>query len=41
LGVTLNEDFIRENPPKKETFNLFKEDWHKRQAQAPALAMRG
>jgi galactonate dehydratase len=38
LGVTLNEDFIKEHPPKNETFNLFKEDWHKRQAMAPALA---
>jgi galactonate dehydratase len=32
LGVTLNEEFIREHPPKDETFNLFKEDWHKRQS---------
>jgi galactonate dehydratase len=32
LGVTLNEDFIKEHPPKNETFNLFKEDWHRRQS---------
>jgi galactonate dehydratase len=32
LGVTLNEDFIKEHPPKGETFNLFKEDWHRRQS---------
>jgi galactonate dehydratase len=31
LGVTLNEDFIREHPFQGETFNLFKEDWHRRQ----------
>jgi galactonate dehydratase len=36
LGVTLNEDFIREHPAQGETFNLFKEDWHRRQAQAVA-----
>jgi galactonate dehydratase len=38
LGVSLNEDFIREHPPKAETFNLFKEDWHKRQSAVPAGA---
>ncbi len=32
LGVTLNEDFIREHPTQGETFNLFKEDWHRRQS---------
>jgi galactonate dehydratase len=32
LGVTLNEDFIREHPMQGETFNLFKEDWHRRQS---------
>ena len=31
LGVTVNEDFIREHPFQGETFNLFKEDWHRRQ----------
>jgi galactonate dehydratase len=30
LGVTLNEDFIREHPMKGEHFNLFKDDWHRR-----------
>jgi len=39
LGVTLNEDFIREHPPKGETFNLFKEDWHRRQSMATAAAL--
>jgi len=32
LGVTLNEDFIKEHPFKGESFNLFKKDWHRRQA---------
>jgi len=36
LGVTLNEDFIREHPAQGETFNLFKEDWHRRQAMTVA-----
>ncbi len=36
LGITLNEDFIREHPPQEEKFNLFKEDWHKRQSAKPA-----
>jgi len=36
LGVTLNEDFILEHPPKGETFNLFREDWHLRQSKTPA-----
>lgn len=31
LGVTLNEDFIREHPMKSEGFNLFRENWHRRQ----------
>jgi galactonate dehydratase len=31
LGVTLNEDFIREHPFQEESFNLFKDDWHRRQ----------
>lgn len=31
LGIALNEDFIREHPPKEGTsFNLFLEDWHLR-----------
>ncbi len=34
LGVTLNEDFIKEHPTQGETFNLFKEDWHRRQSEA-------
>lgn len=32
LGVTLNEDVIRSHPKQKIHFNLFAEDWHKRQA---------
>ncbi len=32
LGVTLDEDVIRAHPQKKIHFNLFAEDWHKRQA---------
>lgn len=35
LGVTLNEDFIREHPMKEGTFNLFEKDWHLRQPKAP------
>jgi galactonate dehydratase len=31
LGVTLNEDFIREHPMKDTFFDLYKEDWHRRQ----------
>ena len=33
LGVTINEDFIKEHPMQGENFNLFKEDWHRRQAK--------
>jgi len=33
LGVTLNEDFIRAHPMTEEGFNLFKEDWHRRQSR--------
>jgi galactonate dehydratase len=32
LGVTLREDFIAEHPRQQICFNLFEEDWHKRQA---------
>ncbi len=32
LGVTLQEDVIREHPQQKIHFNLFADDWHKRQA---------
>ena len=31
LGVTLNEDFIRAHPKTEVNFNLFKDDWHRRQ----------
>jgi galactonate dehydratase len=33
LGVTVNEDFIREHPMQSEGFNLFREDWHRRQSK--------
>jgi galactonate dehydratase len=33
LGITLNEDVIRANPPTDGHFNLFSDDWHKRQAR--------
>lgn len=33
LGVQLNEDVIREHPQQKIFFNLFTENWHRRQAQ--------
>jgi galactonate dehydratase len=33
LGVILNEDFIKEHPRKQIHFDLYQEDWHKRQAK--------
>ena len=33
LGVTLNEDVIKAHPPTEGHFNLFTQDWQKRQAQ--------
>lgn len=33
LGVTLNEDLIREHPRQQVHFNLYDEDWHKRDAR--------
>ncbi|MBV9170118.1 MAG: mandelate racemase/muconate lactonizing enzyme family protein [Chloroflexi bacterium] len=30
LGVTLNEDFVREHPMQKVDFNLFREGWQRR-----------
>src|SRR5207244_1123807 len=41
LGVTLNEDFIREHPMQGETFNLFKEDWSRRQSPGKGKAGEG
>jgi len=32
LGVTLREEFVAEHPRQRVFFNLFEEDWHKRQA---------
>ncbi|MCC7494946.1 MAG: mandelate racemase/muconate lactonizing enzyme family protein [Fimbriimonadaceae bacterium] len=31
LGITLNEDLIREHPFQERFFNLWDEDWHRRQ----------
>lgn len=31
LGVTVNEDFIREHPMKDSYFDLWSDDWHRRQ----------
>jgi galactonate dehydratase len=31
LGVTVNEDLIREHPMQDTFFNLYQDDWHKRQ----------
>ena len=31
LGVTLNEDLIAEHPFQEGSFNLWDEDWHKRE----------
>ena len=33
LGVTLNEDVIREHPLRDLHFHLFDQDWHLRQAR--------
>lgn len=33
LGVMLNEDLIREHPRQQVHFNLYDEDWHKRDAR--------
>ncbi len=33
LGVTLNKDVLAEHPQKRIFFNLFAEDWHRRQAE--------
>jgi galactonate dehydratase len=35
LGVTLDEDVIREHPRQHVHFNLFADDWHRRQAVVP------
>lgn len=34
LGVTLNEDFIKEHPRQEFHFNLFSDDWHRRDGRA-------
>jgi len=33
LGIKLNEEVIREHPQQQIFFNLFAENWHRRQAQ--------
>jgi galactonate dehydratase len=35
LGVSLNDDVIRDHPPTEGHFNLFTQDWQKRQTSAP------
>ncbi len=32
LGISLNEDLIREHPLREGFFNMFEPDWHKRQS---------
>ncbi len=34
LGVELNEDFIREHPARDIYFDLFADDWHRRQSDS-------
>ena len=34
LGVTLNEAFVAEHPPGHAFFDLYAENWHRRQAGA-------
>jgi galactonate dehydratase len=34
LGVTLNEAFVAEHPPKDAFFDLFAENWHQRRGAA-------
>jgi galactonate dehydratase len=33
LGITVDEDFVRAHPMQAEGFNLFQEDWHRRQSK--------
>jgi galactonate dehydratase len=33
LGLNLNEEFIAAHPREKVHFNLFADDWHKREAK--------
>lgn len=35
LGLTVDEEFIREYPRQNIHFNLFEEDWHKRKVSVP------
>ena len=39
LGVELNEEFIREHPMQVSHFDLFRDEWHRRQAGPAALAL--
>ena len=34
LGVTFNEDLVAAHPYRRQHFNLFAEDWHRRQARS-------
>ncbi|HEY4026643.1 MAG TPA: mandelate racemase/muconate lactonizing enzyme family protein [Candidatus Dormibacteraeota bacterium] len=38
LGVTLDEDLVRENPMRQLHFDLFADDWHFRQAEQAEAA---
>lgn len=38
LGVTLNEDFIREHPMRDQPFDLFRDEWHRRQSETLTVA---
>jgi galactonate dehydratase len=32
LGITLNEAFVTEHPPRDAFFDLFAENWHRRES---------
>ena len=40
LGVTLDEEVFRQHPRQQIFFNLFAQNWHRRQAQRPAAEMQ-
>jgi galactonate dehydratase len=41
LGVTLNEAFVAEHPPKGAFFDLFAENWHQRRAATRSDSAQG
>src|SRR5688572_2455343 len=41
LGVTLNEAFVAEHPPKDAFFDLFAENWHQRQGTTRSDSAQG